>query len=911
MLHYENDTIRRKLFDGMIGLEREGLRVTEDGFFAQTPHPFDEHVPYIVRDFCENQTEINTLPKRTVSEAYDELLEQTRRIKSVLSKQKIREYLWPFSNPPYIHSEEDIPIARFTGEDAPKTEYREYLATRYGRYKMTFSGIHFNYSFDDALLRENFMLSGATDFIEYKNSFYVSLAASAQMYNWLIVAITAASPLLDSSYFEKGKCGHDVYNGMASSRCSDIGYWNFFTPILDYADLTSYVSSINRIVEDELIRSPSELYFPVRVKPSGSYSREALLQRGANHIELRMIDLNPLDEAGIDRRDVHFLQMFLVFLACKKPVKADANAQIKAIANTKNAARFDLKTVHLVSEGTMPLSIADAAIAVIDEMLNFFVPGCPANNPASPEYEKADLSKKLDSPDSFKKSCIPDIEQTLLFERAKFTDIKNRYAWKVRTRFSGGFVRKGMQMITGKSDEREKDLRALLYEKYLLPTKKNRDDYVGIEIEMPILNLNREAVDFSNVHKVTKSFMREFSFVPVKYDENGNVCLAEHEGFGDSLSFDCSYNNLELSLGKVSDINEADQRFNRYYSFLQESFSEYNYMLTGMGINPYRIYNQNVPVPNGRYRMLFHHLHSYDKYRTLPMYFHPHPEFGTFASASQVQLDITYGDIPEVINTFSLLEPVKALIFANSVLLGEAEDYLCYRDILWENSTHGINPHNVGAYEYLFKDADEFLDYIQSTSIYCAERDGKYINFTPMPLRDYFAKEEVEGEYYEGGKYHRLIITPRKDDIDYLRSFKHEDLTYRGTIEFRSVCCQPIKDAMSVAAFHAGLKKNMHELTRLFEKDKVLYGHGYNASELRHLFIKKDLPSFVDRDEVYRLAEQVLNLAEAGLLRRGYGEEKFLAPLFERVKKQESPAAYMMRRLKEGKTIETIIREFS
>ena len=116
------------------------------------------------------------------------------------------------------------------------------------------------------------------------------------------------------------------------------------------------------------------------------------------------------------------------------------------------------------------------------------------------------------------------------------------------------------------------------------------------------------------------------------------------------------------------------------------SLSLYNYTLTGMGINPYRIYNQNIPVPNGRYRMLFHHLHSYTRYRTLPMYFHPHPEFGTFSSASQVQLDIKYEEIPEVINTFSLLEPLKARIFSNSVLLGEAEDYLCYRDILWENS---------------------------------------------------------------------------------------------------------------------------------------------------------------------------------------------------------------------------------
>ncbi|MCR5651368.1 MAG: hypothetical protein K6F86_09340 [Lachnospiraceae bacterium] len=882
MLNFNDEKVRKFLFEGLTGLEKEGLRVTGDGFFALTPHPFSPDDRYIVRDFCENQTEINTPPKDSAKEAWEELKYQTQRIRETLKKQKEREYLWPFSNPPYILDEENIPIAQFEGKDSWKTEYREYLAMRYGRYKMTFSGIHFNYSFGDELLKADHKLSGISDFEEYKNSFYVSLAAKALLYNWIVVAVSAASPLLDSSYFEKGKCGEDVFNGMASSRCSDIGYWNFFTPLLDYTDLPSYVKSIDSIEQYELIRSPSELYFPVRVKPAGGYTKEALQENGAGHIELRMIDLNPLDEAGIDVRDVFFFQLFLIFLACREDEPADANAQIKAIANTKNAARYDLKTVHLVTEKGESVSIADAAVRFIDEMRGFFK-----------EYGRR------------------DIEDALLFERAKFTEIRNRYAYKVRELYSDGFVKKGMKMLKGESGKAENTLRSLLYEKYIAPTKKKKGDFIGIEIEMPILNLSKEGVDFKNVHRVTAKFMEHFGFKPAKTDENADVCLAEHESKEDSLSYDCSYNNLELSLGKVKDISEAEERFKSYYGFLQESFAEYGYTLTGMGINPYRIYNQNIPVPNGRYRMLFHHLHSYDRYRTLPMYFHPHPEFGTFASASQVQLDVTYDDIPEVINTFSLLEPVKALIFSNSVLLGEAEDYLCYRDILWENSTHGINPHNVGPYEYTFRDVDDLLDYIQSTSIYCAERGDKYVNFRMMPLRDYFMQDEVEGEYYADGRYHKIIINPRKDDIEYLRSFKHEDLTYRGTVEFRSVCCQPIKDAMSVAAFHAGLKKKLHELTGLLESDHVLYGHGYNATELRHLFIRKDLPSFVDADDVYLLAQKILELAGEGLYERGYGEERFLKPLFERVKNRENPASYMLGKLSQGSTVEDIIKEYS
>lgn len=149
--------------------------------------------------------------------------------------------------------------------------------------------------------------------------------------------------------------------------------------------------------------------------------------------------------------------------------------------------------------------------------------------------------------------------------------------------------------------------------------------------------------------------------------------------------YDCSYNNLELSLGREIELNTIQKRFNLYYSYLKKEFAKYDYTLTGMGINPYHNYNHNTPIQNGRYRMLFHHLHSYKNYN-LPIYFHPYPEYGTFSSASQVQLDVKYDDLPMTINAFSKLEPVKALLFSNSVLLGEHEELLCARDMFWETA---------------------------------------------------------------------------------------------------------------------------------------------------------------------------------------------------------------------------------
>ncbi len=456
----------------------------------------------------------------------------------------------------------------------------------------------------------------------------------------------------------------------------------------------------------------------------------------------------------------------------------------------------------------------------------------------------------------------------------------------------------------------EKWIKDALHKKYIEPTKKRREQSIGIEIELPILNMTKSAVDFTIVHKVTQRFKNHFKFNIIGTDEEGNISALADLYTGDILSYDCSYNNLELSFGKEKELNAIDIRFRLYYSYLQEELKKENHMLTGMGVNPHRKYNNNIPIPNGRYRMLYHHLHSYSKYN-IPMYFHSYPEFGTFSRAAQGQLYVDYDDLIQTINAFTKLEPLKAILFSNSVLPELDQDLLCCRDVLWESSTHGINPHNVGMYDCEFYDIDQLQRYIESESIYCVERDGRYINFSPINVIEYFLKDRMIGEYYEDGKYKKIEFSPKSDDIKYMRTFKFEDLTFRGTIEFRSVCAQPVSDTMSVAAFHIGLKEKIDVLSVLLQEDNVIYNKGYTATELRRLLVKKELPFFIEEEQVYDLTQKVLDVAWCGLEARGYGEEKWLLPLYKRVREKTNPAKTMMTQLGQGIRIEDIIKQYA
>ena len=456
----------------------------------------------------------------------------------------------------------------------------------------------------------------------------------------------------------------------------------------------------------------------------------------------------------------------------------------------------------------------------------------------------------------------------------------------------------------------KEEILSRLYDRYIKPTENKTGSYIGVEIEMPIVNLEHRAVDFAIVHRLTSAFLKEFGFIPTGIDDQGNIYSALNRQNGDIFSYDCSYNNMEFSFGKESELHTIHGRFCRYYNFVQDFFKPYNYTLTGMGINPNRLVNNNIPIENGRYKMLFHHLSSFSKYAQLPMYFHRYPQFGMFASASQVQLDVTKDTAPQVINTFNQLEPIKALLFNNSVLLHENEDLLCCRDMLWENSTHGINPHNVGMYDCKIRSVDDILNYIATTAIYCVERDGKYLNFKPVNILEYFNTDTLTGEYMENDRICSMEFHPRPEDISYLRTFKFEDLTYRGTIEFRSACCQPISDVMTVSAFHLGLLNKTEDLFELMKNDRSLYNNGYNAVELRKQLVCRELPSYIDTDGLYELARAVIDLCKAGLTERGFGEEIYLAPLYERIEKRTNPARTMLDNLKNGTNINEIVKEY-
>ncbi len=85
MLNYNANTVNKLLTSGEFGIEKESLRILSDGRFSKTKHPFpnDKH---IVRDFCENQIEINTGISTCAIKAVKEPEYYEKNIRKILRK---------------------------------------------------------------------------------------------------------------------------------------------------------------------------------------------------------------------------------------------------------------------------------------------------------------------------------------------------------------------------------------------------------------------------------------------------------------------------------------------------------------------------------------------------------------------------------------------------------------------------------------------------------------------------------------------------------------------------------------------------------------------------------------------------------------------------------------------------------
>ena len=415
----------------------------------------------------------------------------------------------------------------------------------------------------------------------------------------------------------------------------------------------------------------------------------------------------------------------------------------------------------------------------------------------------------------------------------------------------------------------------LLKKRYLKNIKENPDLFVGIELEFPIVNLEGKATDGEVVKDLFRYLPSVLGFTIEKVDDFGNPIQLFDPVSQDTILFEVAYTTIEFAFGKAESIQEVEERFNFYMATIQNKLGEANHAIVGCGIHPNWDKNKNCPVAYPRYQMLMAYLNLSRNVTKSDL--HHFPEYGAFICGSQVQLDVSRSNFLRVINTFTQIEAAKAYLFANSEFSGEDWDTKISRDIFWEESMHGIYPENVGVNARLFKDENDFFDYLDHSAIFTAERGGQTYYFYPIQARDYLATPEIQAFNLNGEE---VLIYPQEKDFETHRSYQYQDLTTRGTVEFRSVCTQPLDRTFASAAFHLGLLVNLDKLEAYLETASFFKAFGRNYKFLRRQFSKKKLTE-PEETAIIEISKDLLMLAEEGLEMRNKQEMTYLQPLKE------------------------------
>jgi glutamate--cysteine ligase len=378
---------------GLKGIEKESLRITQDGSLSLRPQPPGLGSAltnkYITTDFSEALLEFVTPTFSNTWEALRFLCD----VHQFTYERLDDELLWVTSMPCVVAADGDIPLAKYGSSNVGrmKTIYRKGLGFRYGRKMQTIAGIHFNYSLPEAFWPIYRDIEGRSDSPDIlRSEAYLGLLRNYRRIAWIILYLFGASPALCKSF----AIGTDIsmpsfdentfYQPFATSlRMSDLGYSNSSQAGLNISsnDLNQYIKDLStaistpepafekigvkvdgeyRQLNANQLQIENEYYSairPKRVAHSGERPTTALHRGGIEYVEVRSLDLNIFDPVGISQNTMRFVEALLVYCLLEDSPLFDEADCHEATANHSATATSGRDPELLLSRQGKPVSL--------------------------------------------------------------------------------------------------------------------------------------------------------------------------------------------------------------------------------------------------------------------------------------------------------------------------------------------------------------------------------------------------------------------------------------------------------------------------------------------------------------------------------------------------------------------------
>jgi len=390
---------------GLKGVEKESLRVAADGSLSMRPHPANLGSAltnrYVTTDFSEALLEFVTPAFPTTWEALQCICD----IHQFTYSQLDDEMLWSASMPCLIPDDDDIPLAQYGTSNVGrmKTIYRRGLGYRYGRQMQVIAGVHFNYSLPEGfwpVYRE--ILKSESTIEVFRSDQYLGLIRNFRRLGWLVLYLFGSSPALCKSFSGAASAGLKSLNAdtyfepyATSLRMSDLGYSNknqsrinislngldeyvrdlssaICTPEPTYKEIGVKVNDEYRQLNANLLQIENEYYSPVRPKRvarSGEQPTAALRRDGIEYVEIRSLDINPFDPAGMNQNTMRFIEAFLIYCALEDSPKLDDKSLQEINGNHAGTAKRGRDPEFRLVRDGKPVTVASWADEILSKVL--------------------------------------------------------------------------------------------------------------------------------------------------------------------------------------------------------------------------------------------------------------------------------------------------------------------------------------------------------------------------------------------------------------------------------------------------------------------------------------------------------------------------------------------------------------
>ena len=373
----------------------------------------------------------------------------------------------------------------------------------------------------------------------------------------------------------------------------------------------------------------------------------------------------------------------------------------------------------------------------------------------------------------------------------------------------------------------------------------------------------------------------------VKRDAVNTDLIVGLDGASYSYALEVGKGTIELNVGPCATLFELESTFRTALERLVRAAAQLGWRVLGYGVQPLSPPTRALLSPKQRYS-------------TLADIMGADWIWYTVTASDQAHVDVSRDEAVSVLNFGNLMAPVIVALCANSpVVAGELTDDCSGREGRMIDAPYGQR-HGMIARPYA-----DLTDFVARLSRLPSllRREGELL----LPDRRPFA--DVLRADYGTARSEGADLSPHSSSHSpgCLDAFLLHDhyiwhnarlRTAYATVELRPACQQPPHELMAAAALYLGLVEG-HEQIADYVQTALAPPRGQNEvltplsgcwprmKQYHHQAVRAGLAA---PEPAPGFLAEVLALAAAALARRGYGEERMLTPLWQRLEQKENPA---------------------